>query len=179
MGVAIGIVTGRVLRAIFGWITRAPKNIKPPPGGEPPLPPEPPALTRLRNTADDLQNKNPLRTGEVLESPRVYRHTLTADNPPASYANIEKEGSLSLAGVNAHLRSVYAWPAGAPSSRAYIDIEVPPGTGVETLNVGGQRWVRIVPPSGDRLPVRIVGTNLSPAQIDMGRKLNAGAPDDI
>ena len=181
MGVAIGIVTGRVLRAIFGWITRAPKNIKPPAGGEPPLPPEPPALTRLRNTADDLQNKNPLRTAEVLSSPRVYRHTLTADNPPASYANIEKEGSLSLAqGVNAHYgEGVYAWPAGSPSSRAYIDIEVPRGTGVETLNVGGQRWVRMVPPSGDRLPVRIVGTNLSPAQIDMGRKLNAGAPDDI
>jgi hypothetical protein len=135
----------------------------------------------MRNTADDLQNKNPLRTAEVLSSPRVYRHTLTADNPPASYANIEKEGSLSLAqGANAHYgEGVYAWPAGSPSSRAYIDIEVPPGTGVETLNVGGQRWVRMVPPSGDRLPVRIVGTNLSPAQIDMGRKLNAGAPDDI
>jgi hypothetical protein len=56
---------------------------------------------------------------------------------------------------------------------------VPPGTGVETLNVGGQRWVRMVPPSGDKLPVRIVGTNLSPAQIEMGRKLVAGAPDDI
>ena len=50
---------------------------------------------------------------------------------------------------------------------------------VQSDDVGGQRSVRMVPPSGDKLPVKIVGTNLSPAQIDMGRKLNAGAPDDI
>jgi hypothetical protein len=98
-----------------------------------------------------------------------------------SYAHIEKEGSLELAtGADAHYgEGVYAWPAGKPSTRAYIDIEVPPGTAVETLNVGGQRWVRMVPPNGDRLPVKIVGTNLSPAQIKMAREFVAGAPDDI
>jgi hypothetical protein len=179
-GIAIGIVAGMVLRAVVGWIFRAPKNLKPPPRGAPPLP-EPPALTRLRNTVDDKQSKNPLRTAEVLSSPRVYRHNLTSNAPPMSYAHIEKEGSLELAtGADAHYgEGVYAWPAGKPSTRAYIDIEVPPGTAVETLNVGGQRWVRMVPPNGDRLPVKIVGTNLSPAQIKMAREFVAGAPDDI
>jgi hypothetical protein len=175
-GVAIGIVAGRVLRAVLGWIFRAPKNLKnpkPPRGAPPPPPPEPPAITRLRDTAVDLQNKNPVRSAEVLSAPRVYRHNLTADVPFSSYAQIEKRGSLSLSqGANAHYgEGVYAWPAGTPSTRPYIDIEVPPGTGVETLDVGGSRWVRIVPPNGDELSVRIVGTNLPQAQIDMGRKL--------
>jgi hypothetical protein len=173
VGVAISIVTGMALRAIIGRIFRAPKDTPPPRGAPPPLPPEPPALTRLRDTALDLQNKNPVRSAEVLTSPRVFRHSLTADVPFSSYANIEKDGVLTLSdGANAHYGvGVYAWPAGRPTGGAYIDIEVQPGTGVETLDVGGSRWVRMVPPSGDELPVKIVGTNLPQAQIDMGRKL--------
>jgi hypothetical protein len=56
-------------------------------------------------------------------------------------------------------------------NRPYIDIEVPAGTGVETLDFGNSNWVRLMPPNGDRLSVKIVGTNLTPAQIEMGRKL--------
>jgi len=170
-GIAISLVGGLVIRAIIGRIFRAPKD--PEPRRIAPAPVEPPAITRLRNTADDLQNKNPVRSAEALSSPRVYRHQLTADVPPASYANIEKERSLILSdGANAHYGTgVYAWPAGKPMNRPYIDIEVPAGTGVETLDFGNSNWVRLMPPNGDRLSVKIVGTNLTPAQIEMGRKL--------
>ena len=173
-GVAIGIVGAMVFRAILGrvlrWSSRDPK----PPRAALPPPPEPPAMTRLRDTVRDAQKKNPLRTAEVLSSPRVYRHSLTGQNPPANYGRIEAEGSMKLADIrgNAHYgEGVYAWPAGSQGTGKYIDIEVPPGTGVETLKVGNETWVRMVPPSGNRLSVKIVGTNLSPAQIEWGRKM--------
>jgi hypothetical protein len=171
---AIGIVGGMVFRAIPGRFLRAGSGDPEPPRAALPRLPEPPAMTRLRNTASDALKKNPLRTAEVLSSPRVYRHSLTAQNPPASYALIEKEGSMKLSDIrgNAHYgEGVYAWPAGSDEAGKYIDIEVPPGTGVETLKVGNETWVRMVPPNGNRLPVKIVGSNLSPAQIEWGKKL--------
>jgi hypothetical protein len=173
-GLAIGIAGGIILRMFLGRFLRArPGDPKPPRRASAPLP-EPPSLARLRNTARDLQRKNPIRTAEVLSSPRVYRHTLTGQNPPANFGQIEKDGSLKLADLrgNAHYgEGVYAWPAGSQGVGKYIDIEVPPGTGVETLKVGNETWVRMVPPSGNRLPVKIVGTNLSPTQIEWGRKI--------
>jgi hypothetical protein len=179
--VAINIITGRIIRAAFNRLFRAPKDPKPPRGAPPPPPPEPPAMTRLRDTAADLQNKNPVRSAEVLTSPKIYRHGLTADVPASNYATIEKNGALSLStGADAHYgEGVYAWPAGKPMSRPYVDIEVPAGTGVETIEDGGLRWVRMVPPKGNQLPIKIVGTNLPKAQIEMGRKVVTGAwPDD-
>jgi hypothetical protein len=174
-GLAISIVGGRILHMILPRFFRLGSGEPEPPRAalRPPIP-EPPAMTRLRNTASDALKKNPLRTGEVLSSPRVYRHSLTAQNPPASYALIEKEGSMKLSDIrgNAHYgEGVYAWPAGSQGAGKYIDIEVPPGTGVETLKVGNETWVRMVPPNGNRLPVKIVGSNLSPAQIEWGKKL--------
>jgi hypothetical protein len=141
---------------------------------------ESPVLTRLRKTALDLQNKHPGRAYEVLSSPKRFRHTLTADVKPASYAHIEREGSLRFStGANAHYgEGVYAWEAGKQGVGTYIDIEVPAGTGVETLDVGGSRWVRMVPPSGDRLAVKIVGTNLTAEQIEFGRRLAAPFEDE-
>ena len=66
----------------------------------------------------------------------------------------------------------YAWFAGKQTNQPYIDIEVAPGTGVETLDFGGGNgWVRMVPPEGNNLNVKIVGTNLSKSEIDAGRKL--------
>lgn len=132
-----------------------------------------PAAERLSNTAMDLQGKNPGRAVETLSSPRTYRHTITADVPGVSYARIEMEGSLRLStGAKAHYgEGVYAWPAGQSGVGTYIDIEVQAGTGVETLDVGGQRWVRMLPPNGNTLPVKIVGTNMPQPQIDMGRQL--------
>ena len=71
---------------------------------------------------------------------------------------------------------------GSPANRPtepYIDIEVSPGTGVETLDFGGGKgWVRMVPPNGDDLQIKIVGTNLSKDEIDTGRKLVGNALDD-
>ena len=132
-----------------------------------------PAAERLQATALDLQGKNPGRAVEVLSSPRTFRHTITGDVPGVNYARIEMEGSMRLStGANAHYgEGVYAWPAGQSGVRTYVDIEVPAGTGVETLDVGGQRWVRMVPPNGNTLPVKIVSTNRPQSQIDMGRQL--------
>jgi hypothetical protein len=173
VGLAISMIGGKIIRVIVGRLYRAFTGNPKPPRGAPPAPPPPPVVARLQNTAVDLQNKNPVRTVEVLQSPRTYRHTLTHDMPPASYARIEKNGQLTLStGGNAHYgEGVYAWPAGSKGVGTYVDIEVPPGTGVETLNVGGQSWVRMVPPTGNSLQVKVVGTNLTPAQIDYGRKL--------
>src|SRR5260370_243338 len=106
--------------------------------------------------------------------PSIVTAAGAAQNPPWSYAVIEKEGSMKLSDIrgNAHYgEGVYAWPAGSGGAGKYIDIEVPPGTGVETLKVGNETWVRMVPPNGNRLPVKIVGSNLSPAQIEWGKKL--------
>ncbi len=132
-----------------------------------------PAAERLSSTARDLQGKSPARAVEVLSSPKTYRHTITADVPPVSYARIEMEGSLRLStGASAHYgEGVYAWEPGKTGVGTYIDIEVPAGTGVETLDFGNSRWVRMVPPSGNTLPVKIVGTNMPQPQIDWGRSL--------
>ena len=173
IGIAIGVAGGVIIRVILGRILRATPSDRKPPRGATVDPPPPRVVSRLRDTSVDLQKKDPVRTVEVLPAPATYRHTLTGDVPPASYARIEMEGSMRLStGVKAHYgEGVYAWPAGQRGVGTYIDIEVPAGTGVETINVGGQRWVRMVPPEGNKLPVRIVGTNMPQPQIDFGRKL--------
>ncbi|WP_315836075.1 hypothetical protein [Bradyrhizobium prioriisuperbiae] len=173
VGLAIGIVGGLVIRAIVGRILRASNEDPFEPPGNPPKTTLPPAVERLKTTATDLQNKNPVRTVEVLTKPATFRHTLTASPQQMSYARIEMEGSMRLStGGNAHYgEGVYAWPANRPGSGTYIDIEVPPGTGVETLNVAGTKWVRLLPPQGNTLPVRIVGTNMPKADIEFGRKM--------
>jgi hypothetical protein len=173
IGIAIGVAGGTVLRVILGRILRATPGERKPPRGGPAYAEPPPVVARLRDTSLDLQNKNPVRTVEVLSAPRTYRHTLTADIPPVSYARIEMEGSMRFStGAKAHYgEGVYAWPAGQKGVGTYIDIEVRAGTGVETINVGGQRWVRMLPPEGNTLPVRIVGTNVPKADIEFGRRM--------
>ena len=76
------------------------------------------------------------------------------------------EGSMRLSnGVNAHYgEGVYVWSA-KTATKTYIDIEVPAGTGVELLEFGNQRWYRLLPESGDVLPVKIVGTDLAAEQL--------------
>jgi hypothetical protein len=132
-----------------------------------------PALTRLQQTQANLLQQEVARTASVLPESQVFRHTLTADVVPASYARIEQEGVLRLSmGAKAHYgEGVYAWEAGQTKVGTYIDIEVPPGTAVETINANGQTFVRLVPAQGDSLPVKIVGTNLSKEQIELGRQL--------
>jgi len=119
----------------------------------------------------NLQNKAVVRSGQVLKQPMVVRHSLNRENPMAAFGRIEKEGSVRIStGGNAHYgEGVYAWRAGEQKVGAYVDIELPPGTAVETLQVDGKSWYRIVPPSGDRVKVKVVGTNLSEQEQKMGR----------
>lgn len=170
---ALSIVGGMVLKSILTRLVRIGSKTADPISGEPPPLRIKAAMSRLQNTAKNLQGKDVIRTAEVLTEPRTYRQTITADVPGVSYARIEQEGSLRLStGAKAHYgEGVYAWPPGQTGVGQYIDVQVPPGTGVETLKVGGQTWVRMVPPEGNVLPVKIVGTNLPQSQIDMGRQL--------
>ena len=103
--------------------------------------------------------------------PTVSRHDLTADKPLASYARIEKEGALTLStGAKAHYgEGVYAWTLDKKAFGPCIDVEVPAGTAVETLTVDGKTWVRMVPATGNKLRARIVSTNLTEQQKQMGR----------
>lgn len=170
---AIGMVGGMILKSILTRLVRVgSKTAEPNPGQPAPLRIKP-AMARLQNTALNVQGKDVGRSAEVLTAPKTFRHTLTADVPYTSYANIEKEGALRFSkGDKAHYgEGVYAWHAGQTGVGTYIDIEVAAGTGVETLKVGGQSWVRMVPPEGNVLPVKIVGTNMPQSQIDMGRAL--------
>jgi hypothetical protein len=133
-------------------------------------------LTRLAETAGNLQNQVVKRSSEVLKAPKVFRQTITADVPPAAYANIENERALRLStGAKAHYgERAYAWLRGQTGVGIYIEVEVAAGTGVETLNVNGQTFVRMLPAEGNLVRVRIVGTNLTPDQIALGRRLVAG-----
>jgi hypothetical protein len=132
-----------------------------------------PALVRIEATEANLLRQNVTRSAAALEQPTAFRHTLTADVPPASYAQIEKVGRINLStGGKAHYGpGVYAWEKGAQRIGKYIDIEVPAGTAAEKIVVGGKTWYRLVPASGNTLPVKIVGTNLSAEEIALGRKL--------
>lgn len=168
VGTLVGTAVLKMLATrVIRWSQGSPEPLSSPP----PKPRLHPAEERLLNTQQNLQNKQVIRSGKVLTEPAVFRHDLTADNPLASYARIENEGSLRLStGAKAHYgEGVYAW---TPDKRAVgpcIDIEVPAGTAVETLTVEGKTWVRLVPATGDRLRVKIVNTNLSEQQKQMGR----------
>jgi hypothetical protein len=170
---AISMVGGLVLKTILTRIVRVgSKSADPVPGQPAPLRIKP-AMARLQNTAKNLQGKEVIRTSEVLTEPKTYRQTITGDLPPVNYARIEKEGALRIStGAKAHYgEGVYAWHPNQTGVGTYIDVQVPVGTGVETLKVGNQSWVRMLPPEGNVLPVKIVGTNMPQSQIDLGRKL--------
>lgn len=178
---AVTMVGNMVLKTIATRLLRVGSKNPEPLAVEPPPLKVKPAMKRLQNTAQSLQNMNVVRTAEVLEKPKVFRHTLTGELPGVSFARIEKEGSIRLStGAQAHYgEGVYAWPQGQEKARTYIDIEVPAGTGVETLNVNGQKWVRLVPPEGNALTVKIVGHNVSDQQLQIGRRLAKTADADL
>jgi hypothetical protein len=137
------------------------------------------ALRRLGQSMLNLLNHEVLRSARVLTKPEVFRHVLTADNPMASYALIEKGGELTLAtGAKAHYGDgLYVFASGSKQVRLFIDIEVAAGTAAENLVVKNvlngkiEQFVRLVPATGKTLPVKIVGHNLSPVQIAMGRTM--------
>jgi hypothetical protein len=167
------MVGGMVLKSIAARLVRIGSKSAEPLAGKPAPLRIKPAATRLQSTARDLQGNNPIRTSEVLAEPKTFRHTITGDVPPVSYARIEQEGSMRLStGAKAHYgEGVYAWHPNQTGVGTYIDVQVPPGTGVETIKVGNQSWVRMVPPEGNALQVKIVGTNMPESQINLGRQL--------
>lgn len=131
------------------------------------------AMQRLQQTEMNLLNANVQRSATVLSRPQIFRHTLTADVKATSFARIEQEGMLRLStGAKAHYgEGVYAWGAQQQRIGTFVDIEVAAGTAVETLEVNGQTFYRLVPASGNTLPVKVVGTNMSAEEAAMGRQL--------
>jgi hypothetical protein len=172
MIVLVGTLVGTaVLKMLATRVVRWSQGGPEPTPSPPPRPQLHPSEERLLNTQQNLQNKQVIRSGKVLTEPAVFRHDLTADNPLASFARIEKEGAMRLStGAKAHYgEGVYAWTLDKRAVGPCIDVEVPAGTAVETLTVDGKTWVRLVPATGDRLPVKIVNTNLTEQQKQMGR----------
>lgn len=136
-----------------------------------------PALVRAAKTAENLQNNNVNRNTILLTSPRVFRHSLyKADIPALTYVHIKNSGGLRMStGAGAHYgEGVYVWAANK-SVPSYIDVEVGAGVAVEELNVRGEGvWYRLVPPNGNVVPIKIVGTNIPEEQIKTFTKALGG-----
>jgi hypothetical protein len=167
-GTLAGLQVMKTLAArIIRWSQGKPNSIP----GPPPRPKLDPAEERLLRTQMNLKNKPVIRSGTVLTKPTEFRHTLNRENPMAAYGRIEKEGHMRFStGDSAHYGDgVYSWRAQEPNVHGYVDVEVPAGTAVETLQVDGKTWVRLVPPTGDRLPVKIIRTDLTDHEQKLGR----------
>lgn len=136
------------------------------------------AVERAIETQLNLQNKIVTRTVEELKQPTVFRHTITSDVPPATFAQIEKAGSLTFSiGAKAHYgEGVYVWGAGATNvGRRFIDIQVPAGVVAERLQVQGVgEWFRLVTVTGNKVPVKIVGHNFTKEEVEFARRFIAG-----
>lgn len=138
------------------------------------------ALARLEKTVANLLNQEVTRSARIISKPEVFRHSLAHPiTPGIPYASIERQGTLRLSkGATAHYgEGVYAWQKGANGVGKYIDIEVPAGVAVEQLIVKNsltgsrQVFVRLVPATGDTVAAKIVGTNLTKEEIELGRSL--------
>jgi hypothetical protein len=132
------------------------------------------ALERLQKTAINALNEDVVRSSEAVAGRQVFRHTLSSANIPGTYAFIERDGSLILSKGVANAQygeGVYAWAKEATQVGKYIDIEIAGDVAVETLQFTKRTFYRLVPAQGNRLPVRIVGTNLTPDEIAFGRKM--------
>jgi hypothetical protein len=139
------------------------------------------AMQRLQQTQANLLDQEVKRSARVLGKPEVFRQTITADIVPVSYARIEKEGALRMSqGAKAHYgEGTYVWPKDAKGVGKYVDVEVAAGTAVETIQVKGQTFYRLVPSQGQTVSVKIVGTNLSQEELAFGRRFVAGDPGDM
>jgi hypothetical protein len=133
------------------------------------------AMKRLQETQINQLDQEITRTARILKQPETFRHSLTRSPKAPSYARIEQGGVIDLSeGEAAHYgEGVYTWAQDAQGVGKYIDIEVPAGVAVETIQVPakGQTFYRLVPATGDTLPIRIVGTNLSQEEIAFGRRM--------
>lgn len=138
-------------------------------------PPTSPAVERALSTQDNVRGVEVTRSVQRLQKPTVFRHTITHDNPVASFARIARQGFMNLApqGYKAQFGvGVYAWEANATGIGArYIDIEVPSGTAAEYLTTPGGNFYRLVPATGDTLPVKVVSHNFTPAEVVRGNQM--------
>lgn len=135
-------------------------------------------LGRIQRTAQVLGTgaEAPLsRSSRVTAGPEIFRHTIDLHGDARiAYGGIRRDGSIRLAqgGTALYGEGVYAYGKGGSAGGRYIDIEVPAGTGVETLTFERKgTFYRIVPESGNSLPVRVVGSNLTPEEIAFADKL--------
>jgi hypothetical protein len=138
--------------------------------------PSAPALKRLLETQYNVLGQNITRSARVLTEPEVFRHTIRNFPQEVIHARIEKEGlAISTGGSSAQYGpGAYAYGKAGPRGGVYIDIEVPRGVAVETITVNGQTpFYRLLPATGERVPVRIIGTNLTKEQIAVGRRVAA------
>jgi hypothetical protein len=132
-----------------------------------------PAVARALATQANLQSHKITRSVTLLQKPTVFRHSITADVKPASFAQIEKSRSLYFStGAKAHYgEGVYVWPAKKSGVGHYIDIEVPAGTAAELITVASGTWYRLVSAQGNKLSIKIVGHSFSQEEVAMGRML--------
>jgi hypothetical protein len=136
-------------------------------------------MARMKATCSEISGIRPIRfAGVNSDYPIQFRHVLnvfafgnaiagsTSDGVPVglAYWSIVKRG-LRISTTRARAQwgvGAYAWPAGHPvGSRAYVDIEVPPGTLIEELHVPNQGvFYRLLPHSGECIAVSVLGTNI-------------------
>ncbi len=128
------------------------------------------AMARLRATMANRVNNQVVRSARLLTQPTVFRHVLTGPLPlDMQVASISRNGlTLATGGMNAtYGEGVYVYAVSRNTSAYFIDIEVQPGVAVESLQVTNSitgrvgTWFRLVPATGNSLPVRIVGRNFS------------------
>jgi hypothetical protein len=135
-----------------------------------------PAVARALRTQQNLQGLKITRSVQLLEQPTVFRHTITYDPAPVSFARIEMDGHLRFASAgSAHYgEGVYAWRANSTGiGRRWIDIEVPAGTAAELIQTPSGSWYRLLGADGQTLPVRIVRHNFTPSELALGRAVLA------
>lgn len=106
---------------------------------------------------------------------RIFRHTVTQQPDFISAANIEATGSIRISkGISAHYgEGIYVWEPGATGvGQRYIDIMVSSETVAEKIVTNyGKTFYRLVPPSGESVPVKVVGSNFTAEEIALGRSI--------
>ncbi len=137
-------------------------------------PPESPALKRLLADQRNVQKMNLQRSSSVLQKPTRFRHSLfRSGNPAATYVQIQRSGKLIMStGAGAHYgEGVYVYGTEMENLPNMIEVEVPSGVAVEELRPEGEGvYYRLVPASGNSVPVVIKDTNIPEEAIKMMEK---------
>jgi hypothetical protein len=134
-----------------------------------------PALRRLQDSQRNLLKSNVTRSSSVLQKATRFRHSLfRSSNPAATYNQIKRTGKLLMSnGAGAHYgEGVYVYGTEMSKIPSYIEVEVSSGVAVEELQVEGQgTFYRLVPGTGDGVPIIIRDTNIPEEDIKLMEKL--------